>query len=135
MNKPDWKNAPEWANWLAMDYGGEYYWFEVKPTLVLGLVWFRPDGDSRQQLATIYPALEPRPCDDAHLPLLWNHDAAEPIPAWNCPHQWVAIGPRIVYWTSESLDSQPPTTARVVQKKKCLLCQGVAVVDALRVDE
>jgi hypothetical protein len=26
--KPDWKDAPEWANWLAMDSDGDWYWFE-----------------------------------------------------------------------------------------------------------
>lgn len=29
--KPDWKDAPEWANWLAMDDGGEWWWYELKP--------------------------------------------------------------------------------------------------------
>jgi len=29
--KPDWKDAPEWAKWLAMDDGGEWTWFEVEP--------------------------------------------------------------------------------------------------------
>lgn len=33
MNKPDWKDAPEWAQWLAQDSDGEWYWFEVKPVL------------------------------------------------------------------------------------------------------
>ena len=29
--KPDWKNAPEWANWLAMDSDGSWYWFAEEP--------------------------------------------------------------------------------------------------------
>lgn len=29
--KPDWKDAPEWANWLAMDANGTYNWFESRP--------------------------------------------------------------------------------------------------------
>lgn len=29
--KPDWKNAPYWANYLAMDKSGDWYWFENKP--------------------------------------------------------------------------------------------------------
>lgn len=30
--KPDWKDAPEWANWLAADrYDGLWYWYEKKP--------------------------------------------------------------------------------------------------------
>lgn len=29
--KPDWKDAPEWAQWLAMDSDGEWYWYEHAP--------------------------------------------------------------------------------------------------------
>lgn len=29
--KPDWKDAPEWAQWLAMDLGGPWVWFEFQP--------------------------------------------------------------------------------------------------------
>jgi len=32
MSKPDWKDAPEWANWLAKDEDGCWYWFEFKPS-------------------------------------------------------------------------------------------------------
>lgn len=31
MNKPDWKDAPEWAQYLAMDENGEWYWYEQAP--------------------------------------------------------------------------------------------------------
>jgi len=31
MSKPDWKNAPEWAEWLAMDSNGEWYFYEELP--------------------------------------------------------------------------------------------------------
>lgn len=31
--KPDWKDAPNWANWLAMDKDGEWWWFENEPEL------------------------------------------------------------------------------------------------------
>ena len=30
--KPDWKDAPEWANWLAMDIDGGWYWYEDRPS-------------------------------------------------------------------------------------------------------
>ena len=30
-NKPDWKGAPEWANYLAQDMNGVWYWFEFEP--------------------------------------------------------------------------------------------------------
>lgn len=29
--KPDWKDAPEWANWLAMDDNGSWNWYEHEP--------------------------------------------------------------------------------------------------------
>ncbi len=29
--KPDWKDAPEWANWMAMDCDGEWYWYADVP--------------------------------------------------------------------------------------------------------
>lgn len=31
LNKPSWDDAPEWANWLAMDSDGAWYWYEKKP--------------------------------------------------------------------------------------------------------
>ena len=31
MNKPQWKDAPEWAEWLAMDDDLKWFWFEVEP--------------------------------------------------------------------------------------------------------
>lgn len=29
--KPDWKDAPEWAEWLAQDYDGVWWWYAEKP--------------------------------------------------------------------------------------------------------
>jgi hypothetical protein len=29
--KPSWEHAPEWAQWLAMDNNGEWYWYEDEP--------------------------------------------------------------------------------------------------------
>lgn len=29
--KPDWKDAPDWANWVAMDLDRVWTWFEHKP--------------------------------------------------------------------------------------------------------
>ncbi len=29
--KPSWKDAPDWANWLAMDSGGTWFWYEFMP--------------------------------------------------------------------------------------------------------
>lgn len=41
--KPDWKTAPDWAQWLAMDSGGDWYWYEKEPSLRCG-VWLMPRG-------------------------------------------------------------------------------------------
>lgn len=30
--KPDWEDAPDWAEWLAQDKDGEWYWYEQKPS-------------------------------------------------------------------------------------------------------
>lgn len=29
--RPDWAGAPEWANWLAQDENGKWFWFEREP--------------------------------------------------------------------------------------------------------
>ena len=31
MLKPDWKTAPSWAQYLARDPNGGWWWFEVAP--------------------------------------------------------------------------------------------------------
>lgn len=31
MHKPDWSSAPEWAEWLAMDGNGQWFWYRIKP--------------------------------------------------------------------------------------------------------
>ena len=59
--KPDWKDAPEWAEWLCMDDGGEWYWFENKPVKGCGL-WRVADDESKWRLAFSWEeSLEPRP--------------------------------------------------------------------------
>jgi len=34
--KPDWGSAPKWAQWLAQDENGEWWWHELRPALVVG---------------------------------------------------------------------------------------------------
>lgn len=29
--KPDWDDAPEWAEWLAQDADGSWWWYESQP--------------------------------------------------------------------------------------------------------
>lgn len=54
MSKPDWKDAPEWANYLAMDENGQWFWFENKPAdqddyweAIYGGAWEEAIPDSR----------------------------------------------------------------------------------------
>lgn len=39
MSKPDWKDAPERANYLAQDLDGRWYWFELEPYAYAGKLW------------------------------------------------------------------------------------------------
>lgn len=70
--KPDWKDAPEWAQWLAMDEDGGWYWFEHQPKLLQHAeVWMRDTGRHGQKTRytaagnrhdfTWSDSLEPRP--------------------------------------------------------------------------
>ena len=69
--KPDWKDAPEWANWLAQDCDGEWLWYSNKPTLSDGF-WDRLLGQSMQRERAGYSSytygyedsLEQRPSSD-----------------------------------------------------------------------
>lgn len=38
--KPSWEIAPDWANWLAQDESGVWYWFEERP--IQGGCTFQP---------------------------------------------------------------------------------------------
>ncbi len=38
-DKPNWDDAPEWANWAAQDENGSWFWYENKPTKDL-TSWF-----------------------------------------------------------------------------------------------
>ena len=44
-NNDIWAHAPNWANYLAMDGKGEWYYFEHKPEKVLcGDIWLPKTG-------------------------------------------------------------------------------------------
>lgn len=34
--KPDWKDAPEWANYVAMDRDGAWCWYQLEPAASSG---------------------------------------------------------------------------------------------------
>lgn len=44
MTKPEWVSAPEWANYIAMDRDGQWFWFENEPKVDLVERIFRPNG-------------------------------------------------------------------------------------------
>lgn len=44
---PDWKDAPEWAEYLAMDSNGAWWWFENEPELQVG-TWRTNGGQLRR---------------------------------------------------------------------------------------
>jgi len=63
--KPSWNDAPEWANYLAMDSDGSWWWLNNKPLLRNG-AWFPANCDTdRLELADcvddLSPILEKRP--------------------------------------------------------------------------
>jgi hypothetical protein len=39
-NRPQWKDAPKWAKWLALDDDGIWYWFDRLPEIS-----WTPKGD------------------------------------------------------------------------------------------
>lgn len=45
MSKPDWKDAPERARWLACDLCGVWFWYEYEPS-IYRWSFSTNDGDS-----------------------------------------------------------------------------------------
>jgi len=41
--KPQWKDAPDWANWLAQDYNGQWFWYENEP-IMKNIQWWPANG-------------------------------------------------------------------------------------------
>lgn len=42
--KPDWKDAPEWAQFVARDEDGEWWWYEHKPIVEYFRYWLPSTG-------------------------------------------------------------------------------------------
>jgi hypothetical protein len=38
--KPDWSDSPSWANYLAQDEDGEWFWSAVNPTHENDGIWY-----------------------------------------------------------------------------------------------
>lgn len=63
--KPDWKDAPEWAQWLAMDGGGRWYWYEMRPTFIVSEGrWMAGRNGRLAAMAGLNPTCEARPITD-----------------------------------------------------------------------
>lgn len=65
-NKPDWSIAPEWAEFLAQDDNGRWYWYEHEPECD-DAGWYEECGQYKyEQTGTVFSSfevtLEPRPC-------------------------------------------------------------------------
>ena len=58
MIEPDWKTAPAWAQWFAIDDDGEGWWWSTRPTSdgMTGC-WLVPDSSVwyDTQPAGVYP--------------------------------------------------------------------------------
>lgn len=92
MNKPNWKDAPEWAQWLAQDRSGNWLWYSKKPTpneVILGMGWpiwidggkSVPAGDGPDN-PNWRDTLERRPEVDRYgLPLSWNERVIKSLKA------------------------------------------------------
>lgn len=63
MMKPDWKDAPEWAQYVAMDSDGCWFWYECKP-FRSAFEWHRQDNTKSkafEQLVDWQDTLQERP--------------------------------------------------------------------------
>lgn len=62
--KPDWAEAPDWANFIALDASGVWYWHEKMPTLG-DVLWKQPMSGkmcvAKPDLEAWKSSLEPRP--------------------------------------------------------------------------
>lgn len=62
--KPGWDAAPDWANWLAMDASGEWYWYENEPSPYMQ-EWGAPGVFHVAFLTNWVKSLESRPKTNA----------------------------------------------------------------------
>ena len=48
--KIDWSEAPDWANYVAMDHDGDWYWYENSP-VVKNFAWYCGEGGGKCERA------------------------------------------------------------------------------------
>jgi hypothetical protein len=56
---PNWEEAPEWAQWWAMDCTGASCWYEKEPFYQLSGTWLPAGGNLASNIVT--PNIEQRP--------------------------------------------------------------------------
>lgn len=63
MNNPDWKDAPQWARFAAMEKNAGWYWYENRPTWNESRgTWCWPGGRTcHADIGTIEDSLQERP--------------------------------------------------------------------------
>ena len=58
---PNWDEAPEWAQWWAMDFNGDSYWYEFQPILY-GNIWCKTSEEyTREGFAGKIEVIQQRP--------------------------------------------------------------------------
>jgi hypothetical protein len=133
--KPSWDDAPEWAQWLAQDRDGQWFWFRDKP--VTGQNCWATQSGSRSEHACVrdtkpswHETLEERPasCDkpsweespecanwlaqDGDGIWRWFSDKPSPMYGyWGRGHvgsivKWAGLGDYNVNWR-ETLEERP----------------------------
>ena len=60
--KPNWSDSPSWANYLAMDEDGTWYWYEDIPEDG-AIAWFNCGKDCRAGFSNWRDTLEERPVE------------------------------------------------------------------------
>lgn len=59
--KPDWKDAPEWANYMARDADGEWRVFEIQPSIDEARKIWTPNQGRHEVLKHWQDSMERRP--------------------------------------------------------------------------
>jgi len=94
--KPGWKDAPEWARYLAMDEHGDWYWYEKKPER-LNTCWSGCGGKAEIAARHVgdWAQLEARPMKQIEVWTVFNTISgncwafsSEEGTFWDCRHKY-----------------------------------------------
>ena len=67
MCKPLWKDAPDWANFLAQDLNGIWYWYEYQPTSEALNTWYSKGRYQAVNVTNWRDSLQERPLQSSKL--------------------------------------------------------------------